>query len=124
MTTHKSPFDAMHMFANLSADCAAPTSESMSKKVAYLEEKVEFMRIANQALWEIVSEKFEITTKVQDPDPRSIFGMAFWMAKRPCGSWTAQLPSKSEYKRALCLYCEAPSTGMVTFSEPLNLIQP
>ena len=35
MTTHKSPFDAMHMVANLSADRAAPKSESMSKKVAY-----------------------------------------------------------------------------------------
>ena len=40
MNTNTTPFDAMHMVANLSADRAASKSESISKKVAYLEEKL------------------------------------------------------------------------------------
>jgi len=50
MSTNTTPFDAMHMVATLAADRAASKSESISEKIAYLEEKVEFMRIANQAL--------------------------------------------------------------------------
>ena len=110
MTTHKTPFDAMHMVANLSADRSAPKSESMSKKVAYLEEKVEFMRIANQALWEIVSEKFDITTdefkaRVMEVDVRDgALDGRVTMRILDCPNCHQKVNSK----RALCLYCEAP----------------
>ena len=110
MTTHKTPFDAMHMVANLSVDRAAPKSESMSNQVAYLEEKVEFMRIANQALWEIVSEKFDITTddfktRILEVDFRDGFlDGKETMRILDCPN----CPQKVNSKRALCLYCEAP----------------
>ena len=110
MTTHKTPFDAMHMDANLSADRAAPKSESMNKKVAYLEEKVEFMIIANQALWEIVSEKFDITTdefktRILEVDFRDgVLDGKETMRILDCPNCHQKVNSK----RALCLYCEAP----------------
>jgi len=110
MTTHKSPFDAMHMVANLSADRAAPKSESMSKKVASLEEKVEFRRIANQALWEIVSEKFDITTnefktRILEVDFRDgVLDGKETMRILDCPNCHQKVNSK----RALWLYCEAP----------------
>jgi len=108
--TSKTPFDAMQMVANLSADRAAPKSESMSKKLAYLEEKVGFMRIANQALWEIVSEKFDITTnefktRILEVDFRDgVLDGKETMRILDCPNCHQKVNSK----RALCLYCEAP----------------
>jgi len=110
MSTPKTPFDAMQMVANLSADRAAPKSESMSKKVASLEEKVEFRRIANQALWEIVSEKFDITTnefktRILEVDFRDgVLDGKETMRILDCPNCHQKVNSK----RALCLYCEAP----------------
>ena len=110
MTTHKSPFDAMHMVANLFSDRAAPKSESMSKKVAYLEEKIEFMRVANQALWEIVSEKCGVTVdefkaRVMEVDVRDgALDGRVTMRILDCPNCHQKVHSK----RALCLYCEAP----------------
>ena len=110
MSTNKTSFDAMHMVTNLSADRATSKSESMSKKVSYLEEKVEFMRIANQALWEIVSEKFDITTddfktRILEVDFRDGFlDGKETMRILDCPNCHQKVNSK----RALCLYCEAP----------------
>ena len=57
---------------------------------------------------------------------RSIFGMAFWMAKRPCGSWTARIAIKKWIVKEPCA-CIAKhpfNWEMVSFSEALSLIQP
>ena len=110
MSTNTTTFDAMHMVATLSADRAASKSESISEKIAYLEEKVEFMRIANQALWGIVSEKFDITT---DQFKTRILEVDFRDGVLD-GKETIQIVDspnchkKVNSKRALCLYCEAP----------------
>ena len=82
----------------------------MSKKVSYLEENVVFMRFANQALWEIVSEKCDIITdefktRILEVDFRNgvLDGKeTIWIDDCP------NCHQKVNSKRALCLYCEAP----------------
>ncbi len=110
MSSSNSPFQGVHLAASLSFDRDATGSENLRLKISRLEEKIEFMRVANQALWEIVSEKCGVTVdefkaRVMEVDVRDgALDGRVTMRILDCPNCHQKVNSK----RALCLYCEAP----------------
>ncbi len=110
MSSSNSPFQGVHLAASLSFDRDATGTENLKLKISPLEEKIEFMRVANQALWEIVSEKCDITTgefktRILEVDFRDgVLDGKETMRILDCPNCYQKVNSK----RALCLYCEAP----------------
>ena len=110
MSSSNSPFQCVHLAASLSFDRDANGSENLRLKISRLEEKIEFMRVANQVLWEIVSEKCGVTVdefkaRVMEVDVRDgALDGRVTMRILDCPNCHQKVNSK----RALCLYCEAP----------------